>query len=116
MNVFSLGSGMEDRGMASIGDRADRTGEKNITAIITSIYLELMTILIGFIAAAVVRIQFLLKEKMTLKTLFGDMNVFKTSAKQEASKEPEVVKEPDITKEQVAVKEPETGKETESEN
>ncbi|MGR9100794.1 MAG: hypothetical protein ACU826_09535 [Gammaproteobacteria bacterium] len=83
MNIFSLAAEMEDRSMASIGDRADRAGEKNFTAILISIYLELMPILIGFIAAAVVRTQFVLKEKMSWKNLWSDMNIFKSNKKAE---------------------------------
>jgi hypothetical protein len=62
-----------ERDLTSIGDRKNVGGFQGIGGSLLSFFFELMPPVLGFLAAAFVRLKFISKERFTLGNLFGDL-------------------------------------------
>jgi len=85
----SEGGSDYERDLTSIGDRKNEGGFQGIGGVLESLYFELMPPFAGFLAVALIRTKFIMKEKLSVANLFsglGDMfqgikNSFKTTEK-----------------------------------
>lgn len=84
MEAIRSGEGGSDyeRDLTSIGDRKNEGGFQGFGGILLSIYMELMPQIVGFLAAALVRIKFITKEPITVGNLFSDLKEMFLSIKQ----------------------------------
>lgn len=78
----SEGGSDYERDLTSIGDRKNEGGFQGFGGIFLSVYLELMPQIVGFLAAALVRIKFITKEPITVGNLFSDLKEMLQSIKQ----------------------------------
>ncbi|WP_020158134.1 MULTISPECIES: hypothetical protein [Methylobacter] len=62
-----------ERDLLSIGDRKNESGFQGVGGILLSIFFELMPPIAGFMAVAVVRNKFVLKEEFNLANLFSGL-------------------------------------------
>jgi hypothetical protein len=62
-----------ERDLTSIGDRKNEGGFQGFGGVLLSLYLELMPSIVGFLAAALIRVKFITKEPITIGNLFGDL-------------------------------------------
>ncbi len=62
-----------ERDLTSIGDRKNEGGFQGFGGVLLSLYMELMPQIVGFLAAALVRIKFITKESISIGNLFGDL-------------------------------------------
>ena len=63
-----------ERDLASVGDRKNEGGFQGGGGYVLSLFLELMPPAVGFVIVALVRAQFILKEKIALATLFAGVS------------------------------------------
>jgi hypothetical protein len=78
LNVFYIDMSMNettsmDRSMAEIGDRVTSKESGSFLKILADLYYELFPIILGFIAAALLRVFAITKEKITLQSLFSGL-------------------------------------------
>lgn len=73
LEVFRENKGGEsyERDLTSIGDRKNEGGFQSGGGVFLSLVLEFMPPLVGFLLAAVIRAVFMLKQGITVNTLFG---------------------------------------------
>lgn len=71
-----------ERDLTSIGDRKNEGGFQGFGGVLLSVYMELMPQIVGFLAAALVRIKFITKEPLTVGNLFSDLKEMFQSIKQ----------------------------------
>jgi hypothetical protein len=71
-----------ERDLTSIGDRKNEGGFQGFGGVLLSVYLELMPSIVGFLAAALIRIKFITKQPITVGNLFGDLKEMFQSIKQ----------------------------------
>ena len=76
------GGGAYERDLTSIGDRKNEGGFQGFGGVLLSVYMELMPQVVGFLAAALVRIKFITKEPITVGNLFSDLKEMFVSIKQ----------------------------------
>lgn len=60
-----------ERDLASVGDRKNEGGFQGGGGFLLSVFMELMPPVVGFIIVALVKSQFVVKEKIALSTLFA---------------------------------------------
>ncbi len=84
MEAIRGGEGGSDyeRDLTSIGDRKNEGGFQGFGGVLLSVYMELMPQIVGFLAAALVRIKFITKEPITVGNLFSDIKEMFQSIKQ----------------------------------
>lgn len=84
MEAIRGGEGGSDyeRDLTSIGDRKNEGGFQGFGGVLLSVYMELMPQIVGFLAAALVRIKFITKEPITVGNLFSDLKEMFQSIKQ----------------------------------
>ena len=72
LEAFRSSEGGEnyERDLASIGDRKNEGGFQGGSGAFLSVFMELMPPIVGFIIVALIRSQFILKQKIALPTLF----------------------------------------------
>ena len=75
MESIKGGEGGSDyeRDLTSIGDRKNEGGFQGFGGVLLSVYMELMPQIVGFLAAALVRVKFITKEPITVGNLFSDL-------------------------------------------
>ncbi|MDO9423572.1 MAG: hypothetical protein Q7T40_05225 [Methylobacter sp.] len=78
----SEGGSDYERSLVSIGDRKNEGGFQGFGGILLSLYLELMPLIVGFLAVALIRIKFITKETLSFGHLFGDLKEMFQSIKQ----------------------------------
>ncbi|MDP3590209.1 MAG: hypothetical protein Q8R54_06675 [Methylobacter sp.] len=78
----SEGGSDYERDLTSIGDRKNEGGFQGFGGVLLSVYMELMPQIVGFLAAALVRIKFITKEPITVGNLFSDLKEMFVSIKQ----------------------------------
>jgi hypothetical protein len=78
----SEGGAEYERDLTSIGDRKNEGGFQGFGGVLLSVYLELMPSIVGFLAAAFIRIKFITKEAFTVGNLFGGLKEMFQSIKQ----------------------------------
>jgi hypothetical protein len=78
----SEGGAEYERDLTTIGDRKNEGGFQGFGGVLLSVYLELMPSIVGFLAAAFIRIKFITKEAITLGNLFGGLKEMFQSIKQ----------------------------------
>ncbi len=78
----SEGGSDYERDLTSIGDRKNEGGFQGFGGVLLSVYMELMPQIVGFLAAALVRIKFITKEPITVGNLFSDLKEMFQSIKQ----------------------------------
>jgi hypothetical protein len=71
-----------ERDLTSIGDRKNEGGFQGFGGILLSLYLELMPLIVGVLAAALVRIKFVTKQPISVGNLFGDIKEMFISIKE----------------------------------
>jgi hypothetical protein len=71
-----------ERDLTSIGDRKNEGGFQGFSGILLSLYLELMPLIVGVLAAALVRIKFVTKQPISVGNLFGDIKEMFISIKE----------------------------------
>lgn len=71
-----------ERDLTTIGDRKNEGGFQGFGGVLLSVYLELMPSIVGFLAAALIRVKFITKEAITVGNLFGDLKEMFESIKQ----------------------------------
>lgn len=71
-----------ERDLTTIGDRKNEGGFQGFGGVLLSIYLELMPSIVGFLAAALIRVKFITKEPITVGNLFGGLKEMFQSIKQ----------------------------------
>lgn len=76
INVAFIGAA-EDRSLSAIGDRAGKSGDSPFVRVLVNTYYELFPILMGFMAVAVARTLLILREKITVQTLFSGIKDMK---------------------------------------
>lgn len=62
-----------ERALTSIGDRKNEGGFQGFGGVLLSVYMELMPQIVGFLAAALIRIKFITKEPITVGNLFSGL-------------------------------------------
>jgi len=67
------GGGDYERDLTTIGDRKNEGGFQGFGGVLLSLYLELMPSIVGFLAAALIRVKFITKEPIAVSNLFGDL-------------------------------------------
>jgi hypothetical protein len=89
LNVYILeeirGSGADtsyERDLTSIGDRKNQGGFQGVSGSLLSIFFELMPPLAGFLAVALLRTKFILKENISIGNLFSGLKELFQSIKQ----------------------------------
>ncbi len=78
----SEGGSDYERDLTSIGDRKNEGGFQGFGGVLLSVYMELMPQIVGFLAAALVRIKFITKEPITVGNLFSGLKEMFVSIKQ----------------------------------
>jgi hypothetical protein len=78
----SEGGSDYERDLTSIGDRKNEGGFQGFGGVLLSVYMELMPQIVGFLAAALLRIKFITKEPITVGNLFSDIKEMFQSIKQ----------------------------------
>jgi hypothetical protein len=71
-----------ERDLTSIGDRKNVGGFQGIGGSLLSIFFELMPPAVGFLAAAFVRLKFIVKESFSVGNLFGGLKDMFVSIKE----------------------------------
>jgi hypothetical protein len=73
LEMFRGGEGDSnyERDLTSVGDRKNEGGFQGGGGVLLSVFLELMPPIVGFLIVALVRAQFMLKEKISVATLFS---------------------------------------------
>lgn len=69
----SEGGGDYERDLISVGDRKNEGGFQGFGGVMLSMYLELMPQIVGFLAAALIRVKFITKEAISVGSLFGGL-------------------------------------------
>lgn len=84
MEAIRGGEGGSDyeRDLTTIGDRKNEGGFQGFGGVLLSVYMELMPQIVGFLAAALVRIKFITKESITVGNLFSGLKEMFVSIKQ----------------------------------
>jgi len=84
MEAIRGGEGGSDyeRDLISVGDRKNEGGFQGFGGVLLSVYLELMPSIVGFLAAALIRVKFITKEPITAGNLFGGLKDMFQSIKQ----------------------------------
>ena len=63
-----------ERDLTDVGDRKNQEGFQSTGGAVLSYFMELMPPLVGFLIVALVRVQFMLKEKISVATLFSGIS------------------------------------------
>ncbi|WP_394752106.1 hypothetical protein [Crenothrix sp.] len=71
-----------ERDLASIGDRKNMGGFQGAKGTFISVFMELMPPVVGFLAIALIRNKFMLREPFTIGNLFGGLKEMFQSIKQ----------------------------------
>lgn len=71
-----------ERDLTTIGDRKNEGGFQGFGGVLLSVYLELMPSIVGFLAAALIRIKFITHEAITVGNLFSGLKEMFISIKQ----------------------------------
>ena len=78
VNVYLLemfrggeGDSSYERDLTSVGDRKNEGGFQSGGGVLLSTFFELMPPIVGFLIVALIRVQFMLKEKISVATLFS---------------------------------------------
>jgi len=84
MEAIRGGEGGSDyeRDLTSIGDRKNEGGFQGFGGILLSVYMELMPQIVGFLAAALIRIKFVTKEPLSINNLFSGLKEMFLSIKE----------------------------------
>ena len=84
MEAIRGGEGGSDyeRDLTTIGDRKNEGGFQGFGGVLLSVYMELMPQIVGFLAAALIRIKFITKEPITIGNLFGGLKEMILSIKE----------------------------------
>lgn len=78
----SEGGADYERDLTTIGDRKNEGGFQGFGGVLLSVYLELMPSIVGFLAAALIRVKFITKEAITPANLFSGLKEMFLSIKQ----------------------------------
>lgn len=78
----SEGGGDYERDLISVGDRKNEGGFQGFGGVMLSMYLELMPQIVGFLAAALIRVKFITKEAISVGSLFGGIKEMFLSIKE----------------------------------
>lgn len=78
----SEGGADYERDLTTIGDRKNEGGFQGFGGVLLSVYLELMPSIVGFLAAALIRVKFITGEAITVGNLFGGLKDMFQSIKQ----------------------------------
>lgn len=78
----SEGGSDYERDLTTVGDRKNEGGFQGFGGVLLSTYLELMPSIVGFLAAAFIRLKFITKEPLTVGNLFGGLKEMFQSIKQ----------------------------------
>jgi hypothetical protein len=84
MEAIRGGEGGSDyeRDLTSIGDRKNEGGFQGFGGVLLSVYMELMPQIVGFLAAALIRIKFVTKETLSINNLFSGLKEMFLSIKE----------------------------------
>jgi hypothetical protein len=78
----SEGGSDYERDLTTIGDRKNEGGFQGFGGVLLSVYMELMPQIVGFLAAALIRIKFITKEPITIGNLFSGLKEMILSIKE----------------------------------
>jgi hypothetical protein len=78
----SEGGSDYERDLTTIGDRKNEGGFQGFGGILLSVYMELMPQIVGFLAAALIRIKFVTKEPLSINNLFSGLKEMFLSIKE----------------------------------